>query len=88
MIEDKGSEIRSFSKTMEYLVENDGYTEKDFEGIQIFADEKLVERRIKTDDLANNESFPSGWKTGIRCGAELGSRKKRGLSLAPFRESM
>ena len=37
---DKGIEIRSFTKAMEYLVENDGYTEKDFEGIQIFADEK------------------------------------------------
>ena len=50
-IEDKPSgntSVRSFSKTMEYLVENDVYTEKDFEGIQISADEKLVERRIKT----------------------------------------
>ena len=53
---------------MECLVENDVYTEKDFEGIQIFADEKLVERRIKTDDLANNESVPSGWKTKISDG--------------------
>ena len=65
---DKGLEIRSFSKAMEFLVETDGFTEKDFEGIQTFADEKLIERRIKSDDFTKNESVPPGWKTRMSDG--------------------
>jgi len=71
---DKGVEIKSFLKALEFLMQNDGFTEKDFEGIQIFADEQLTERRIKSDDFTNNESVPPGWRTKMsdgKCSKQL-----------------
>ena len=48
MIEDKGIETRSSSKTMEYLVENDVYTEKDFEEIQMLKTSMIVRKIFLT----------------------------------------
>ena len=60
-----GEEIKSFSKALEYMMMNDGYSDEDMDKLQKFIEEKTVQKRLNSDDWVKDETVPEGWMSRI-----------------------
>ena len=63
-----GSEFKSYSTAIEFLLTNSKYSEEDVENIKMLREQHCTIRRTANDNWEENETVPEGWKVRVADG--------------------